>query len=30
MNTLYIAIPSALAIAALSIFGWWLRNRSKR
>ncbi len=29
MNTLYIAVPAAVAIAGLSLFGWWLRNRSK-
>ncbi len=27
MNTLYVAIPTAVAVAGLSLLGWWLRNK---
>ncbi len=29
MNTLYIAVPAAVALAALGIVGWYVKNRPK-
>ncbi len=30
MSTLVVAIPTAVALAALTILGWWFRNRKER
>ncbi len=30
MNTLYVAIPAAVALAALGIVGWYVKNRKPR
>ncbi len=29
MNSLYVAVPAAVALAALGIVGWYVKNRKR-